>query len=122
MLIRYFTVILLFLAAGLSACGDEGQDIDREPPVPQDEIGITEQQATPGEITDEEVDKFIEVILRAEVEWTDPERQFSDMEPIIHDVGLSLDRYIEIQNRIEQDPEIRSMIERRLEEKRPDGE
>ncbi len=117
---RNLIALIFFLSMIVAACGDERPDVDHEPPVPQDEIGITEQQAALGDITEEEIDKFAEAIIRAEEEWTDADREFSEMEPIIHEVGLSLDRFIEIQNRVEQEPELRSIFEERLEEKRED--
>jgi hypothetical protein len=116
---RYIVAFFFFFTFSFSACNNERIPVEEQPPVPQDEIGITEQQADQtAQVSDEEVEMFVEAILKAEEEWVDPQTQISEMEPIVTEVGLSLDRFQEIQRISSDDPQLRERIEAAMDEAR----
>ncbi len=118
MLKHIFASIFLFSFV-IVACGE-----DQMPPPDQQEPPVTQdQQADPAapdmgvaEISDDELESFVEVNIRAARDDVDPQVDPHGFEDIIADKGLDMERYMEIQAAIQQDPRLQQEVQELFQE------
>lgn len=131
MLHRFFTFItLVFFSIGLAACGgDPMPPGEEQPPTPpQDQQAPAGQQqqapAAPGlseaaEISDDDLESFVEVNIRAVRDEIDPQSDPQAFEDAVEDEGLDVEQYIQIHAAIQQDPQLQQEVQRLFQELEP---
>jgi len=117
---KHIFAFLFLLSFTFVACGDDPMPPPDEqpPPVAQDQ---QEDPATPGpgdvaDVSDDELESFVEVNLRAAREDVDPQVDPHGFEEIIADKGLDTERYMEIQTAIQQDPRLQQEVQQLFQE------
>jgi hypothetical protein len=118
MLRHIFASIFLFSFA-FAACGDDPMpppDV-QPPPVTQDQrVDPEDPGVSDVTITDDELESFVEVNIRAGREEVDPQVDPQGFENIIEDKGLNVDRYMEIQVAVQQNPQLQQEIQQLFQE------
>lgn len=119
MLKHLFAYLFLFSFA-LVACEDDPMPPpDEEPPAPPQE-----QQQAPGapgmgdaeDISDDELESFVEVNIEAEREQVNPQTDPQGFEDVVEDKGLDLEQYMNIHAAIQQDPLLQQEVEQLFQE------
>ena len=116
---RHLFVTLFLFTFTFVACGDDPMPPDEQPPpTPQEQ---PEAPAAPGmgdaaDISDEDLQSFVEVNVRAGREQVDPQTDPQGFEDIVEEEGLDADQYMDIHAAIQQDPQLQQEVQRLFQE------
>jgi len=131
---KYITA--LFVAFALIAC--EPRE-DQAPPPPQDQQpetpAETQQPDQPGQpdqtdpdqtdqtaqVSDDELDAYVEAQVEARDEQIDPMTNREQMEEILEGKDIDYNRFSEIHATVQQNPELQQEVQHRIQEEHGDG-
>ena len=119
-MLKHFFAYLLLFSFTLVACEDDPMPPPDEqpPPPPQD------QQQAPGapgmgdaaEVSDDQLESFVEVNIRAGREQIDPQTDPQGFENVVEDEGLDVEQYMDIHAAIQQDPQLQQEVQQLFQE------
>lgn len=117
---KYYFVFLFLFSFTLVACQTEQMPPQEEQPPtpPQDQ---QQAPAAPGlseaaEISDDDLESFVDVNIRALRDEVDPQADPQGFEDVVADEGLDVEQYIQIHAAIQQDPQLQQEVQRLFQE------
>jgi len=115
-------IITLFIAIGLLFTACEPRE-DQPPPTPQQQQQeMPAETPQPGiELTENELDEFIDANQEATDQQIDPATDRQAMEEILEDKDLTIERYNEIQTAVQQDPTLQQQVQQRIQQRQQDS-
>ena len=123
MLRSLFVIVFLFSFTFAACENDRVPPEEQPPPPPPQQEQQQEMSGDPGvvDISDEELEKFVEANMKAQEERLDPQRDRAELEEVIEDAGLDLQQFDEIQMAVQQDPQLQQQVQQKMQEAQDDA-
>lgn len=124
-MIKY--IIAFFVAFALIACepredGTPPPPQDQQPEMPTEQQPDQTQQPDPtAQISDDELDAYVEANVEAREEQVDPITNQSEMEEILEGKDIDYNRFNEIHTTVQQDPQLQQEVQQRIQEEQGEG-
>ncbi|MFO8029658.1 MAG: DUF4168 domain-containing protein [Cyclonatronaceae bacterium] len=116
MLKHFFAYFFLFSFI-LVACGDDSMPPpDQQPPPPPKDEQEAPMAPDVVEISDDELESFVQANIRAGREQIDPQTDTEGFQDIVEEEGLEVERYMEIHATLQQDPQLQQEVQELFQE------
>jgi len=113
-------IITLFISLGLllTACEPREDQPPADPPQQQQQQEMPAETGQPGiELTEDELDEFIDANQELTDQQIDPRTDRQALEEVLEDKEMDVNRFHEIQTAVEQDPALQQQIQQRIQQR-----
>ena len=111
----YKTVSVLAISIGLLLAGCSPSD-DQQPPTPDQQEQQFEAEADQPQVDvpEQELEEFAEATIEVMERQLNPAADQDEMEQILEDKELTLERFVELNNVVQQDPALQQRIQEKI--------
>lgn len=111
----YKTVSVLAISIGLLLAGCGPSD-DQQPPTPDQQEQQFEAEADQPQVDvpEQELEEFAEATIEVMERQLNPAADQNEMEQILEDKELTLERFVELNNVVQQDPALQQRIQEKI--------
>jgi hypothetical protein len=124
-MLRSLFVIVFLFSFTFAACENDRVPPEEQPPPPPQQEQQQEMPGDPGavdmDVSDEELEKFVEANMKAQEERLDPQFDRAELEEVIEEAGLDMQQFDEIQMAIQQDPQLQQQVQQKMQEAQEDA-
>jgi len=111
----YKTVSVLAISIGLLLAGCGPSDDQQQPAPEQQEQQMQAETEQPQvDVPEEELEEFAEATIEVMERQLNPAADQDEMEQILEDKELTLERFVELNNVVQQDPALQQRIQEKI--------